>query len=55
MISYKCKGRSARNVSTELDDIFTNNAVKLMNNAVKFNENAPIILPYTVWGKSFHP
>ena len=55
MISYKCKGRSARNVSTELDDIFTNNGRKFTNNAVKFNENAPILLSYTVGGKSLHP
>ena len=55
MISYKCKGRSARNVSTELDDKFTNNDGKFTNNGAKFNENAPIILPYTIGGESFHP
>ena len=55
MISYKCKERSARNVSTEFAVKFTNNDGKFTNNAVKFNENAPIILPYTVGGESLHP
>ena len=54
MVSYKCKGRSARNESTEFAVKFTNNDGKFTNNAVKFNENAPIILPYTVGGKSLH-
>ena len=55
MVSYKCKGRSARNESTEFAVKFMNNDGKFTNNAVKFNENAPIILPYTVGRKSFHP
>ena len=55
MISYKCKGRSARNVSTELDDMFTNNGRNVADLGRIVTDNAPIILPYTVRGKSLHP
>ena len=55
MISYKCKGRSDRNVSTELDDMFTNNGRKVADLGRIVTDNAPIILPYTVGGKSLHP
>ena len=55
MISYKCKGRSARNVSTELDDMFTNNGRKVVDLGRIVTDNAPIILSYTVGGKSLHP
>ena len=55
MISYKCKGRSPRNVSNELDDMFTNNGRKVANLGRIVTDNAPIKLSYTVGGKSFHP
>ena len=55
MISYKCKGRSARNESTEFDGKFTNNGRKVTDLGRKFAHNAPIILPYTVGRKSLHP
>jgi len=55
MISYKCKGRSARNVSNELDDMFTNNGRKVADLGRIVTDNAPIILPYTVGGESLHP
>ena len=54
MISYKCKGRSARSVNTELDGKFTNNGRKVADIGRIVTDNAPIILPYTVGGKSFH-
>ena len=55
MVSYKCKGRSARNVNTELDGKFTNNGRKVADLGRIVTDNAPIKLSYTVRGKSLHP
>ena len=55
MISHKCKGRSPRNVSAELDGKFTNNGRKIADLGRIVTDNAPIILAYTVGGKSLHP
>ena len=55
MISYKCKGRSARNVGTELDGKFMKLGRIVTDNGRIVTDNAPIILPYTVGGKSLHP
>ena len=55
MVSYKCKDWSARNQSTELDDMFTNNGRKVADLGRIVTDNAPIKLSYTVGGKSLHP
>jgi len=55
MVSYKCKDWSPRNVSTKLDDMFTNNGRKVADLGRIVTDNAPILLPYTVGGESFHP
>ena len=55
MISYKCKGRSARNESTEFDVKFMKLGRIFTDNGRMFAHNAPILLSYTVGGKSFHP
>ena len=53
MISYKCKGRSARNESTEFDGKFTNNGRKVADLGRIVTDNAPIKLSYTVGGETY--
>ena len=48
MISYKCKGRSARNASTELDGKFMKLGRIFTDNGRIVTDNVPIKLSYTV-------